>query len=60
MRTFNTEGDKELGPLDEKNATSGDICCPTIVLDLLNFTTGFLPHSPLHIRLALLITKNGL
>lgn len=40
--TFNTVGEKELGPLEEKNAISGDICCPITVFVKLNFTTGFL------------------
>jgi hypothetical protein len=34
----------ELGPREEKNATSGDICCPITVFVKLNFTTGFLSH----------------
>lgn len=40
--TFKTVGESELGPRDEKNATSGEICCPIAVFVLLNFTTGFL------------------
>jgi len=42
VTTFKTEGESELGPREEKNATSGDICCPTTVLVLLNLITGFL------------------
>ena len=42
--TFNTVGEMELGPLEEKNAISGDICCPITVFVKLNFTTGFLFH----------------
>lgn len=38
------EGERELGPREEKNATSGDICCPTSVFEGLNLTTGFLWH----------------
>lgn len=65
MRTFNTEGERELGPREEKDATSGDIWCPTIVLVLLNFTTGFLSHThPSEglyyiISILLLIKKSG-
>lgn len=44
FRTFNTEGDRELGPREKKNATSGDNCCPTTVFVLLNLITGFLQH----------------
>jgi hypothetical protein len=40
--TFKTNGDKELGPREEKYATSGAINLPTTVLIDVNLTTGFL------------------
>lgn len=42
--TFNTAGDKELGPLDEKYATLGDFHLPITDFALPSFTTGDL-HS---------------
>lgn len=45
MSGFNTVAEMELGPREEKNATSGDICCPITVFVKLNFTTGFLLDS---------------
>lgn len=42
--TFKTEGEIELGPREEKKATSGDISCPKVVLVRPNLTTGFLWH----------------
>lgn len=50
IRTFNTEGDKELGPREEKNATSGDICWPTTVFVLPNFITGSLQYTCIHYK----------
>lgn len=42
MSGFRIEGDKELGPLDEKYETSGATSSPTIVFGKLNWATGFL------------------
>lgn len=38
--TFSTDGDMELGPLDEKDATRGDTHFPMTDLGVLNFTVG--------------------
>jgi hypothetical protein len=38
--TFSTDGDMELGPLDEKDATRGDTQFPMSVLGKLSFAVG--------------------
>lgn len=48
IRTFKTDGERELGPREENNATSGDICRPTTVLVLLNLITGFLQQARIY------------
>lgn len=46
--TFNTDGERELGPRDEKYAISGASCCPITVFEKLNLMTGFLLHERVH------------
>lgn len=40
--TLSTDGERELGPLEEKSATLGETCCPTAVFGTLYFITGLL------------------
>lgn len=54
---FNMEGERELGPREEKNATYGDISCPTCVFVGLNLTTGFLV-APMYVSRYVPIAKS--
>lgn len=38
--TFRTDGDKELGPLEENDATLGDANLPITVFGMLSFAVG--------------------
>lgn len=53
--TFNTVGDMVLGPLDEKDATLGDIQFPITVFGKLRLAIGNLPHE--NMRLILILAQ---